>query len=355
MTKRKIGFDEREQKLIRQTVTKELTGEEHEAVIYRCERLGLDPLMGQVHAELRSWYDEKKQENIRRVIFVVGIDALRALAERTGEYAGQDAPVFHYVVSRDGTDQIETGPVLPPNGRLVAVTATIYRAFKGEFTHLAKFSATVYLRDYIQTDRAGRTTKMWERSCIMLPKCAEASTLRKGFPQDLAGVYVAGEIDESEPQIVAISPEATATEPNPQETPVSSLVLQGGPPLLRPTERVPTPETPLPVVREAGAAPPGQSVPTGATEPTAPAEPPKPMDREEFRALAANLTTHGLARTQAKAITLINEYIARCDGKSSVGLVAKENAQKIARLLARQLEKDGPNITVASIKAVLGS
>ena len=124
----------------------------------------------------------------------------------------------------------------------------------------------------------------------------------------------------------------------------------------QPAEQTPVPRISPPADSDkAGAAPPGQSVPTGATEPTAPAEPPKPMDREEFRALAANLTTHGLARTQAKAITLINDYIARCDGKSSIGLVAKENAQKIARLLAHQLQKDGPAVTVASIKAVLGS
>jgi hypothetical protein len=106
---------------------------------------------------------------------------------------------------------------------------------------------------------------------------------------------------------------------------------------------------------KAGAAPPGQSVPTGAAEPAAPVESPKAMDREEFRALAAKLATHGLAGTQAKAITLINDYIARCDGKPSIGSVVKENAQKIARLLAHQLEKDGPGITVASIKAVLGT
>ena len=124
----------------------------------------------------------------------------------------------------------------------------------------------------------------------------------------------------------------------------------------QPAEQTPAPEISPPADGDkAGAAPPGQSVPTGAAEPAAPVESPKAMDREEFRALAAKLATHGLAGTQAKAITLINDYIARCDGKPSIGSVVKENAQKIARLLAHQLEKDGPGITVASIKAVLGS
>ena len=124
----------------------------------------------------------------------------------------------------------------------------------------------------------------------------------------------------------------------------------------QPAEQTPAPEISPPADGDkAGAVPPGQSVPTGAAEPAAPVESPKAMDREEFRALAAKLASHGLAGTQAKAITLINDYIARCDGKPSIGSVVKENAQKIARLLAHQLEKDGPGITVASIKAVLGT
>ena len=118
--------------------------------------------------------------------------------------------------------------------------------------------------------------------------------------------------------------------------------------------QTPRPELPiLPLADTAGAVTEGQSVPNGASEPAAPVESPKAMSREEFRALAATLASHGLGGTQAKALLLLNNYIARCDGKSFISEVAKENAQKIARLLAHQLERDGPGLTVASVKSVL--
>ena len=77
-------------KLIKDTIAKGATDDELKMFLYVCQRTGLDPFTKQIHLVPR--WDSKLGREVRMPI--VGIDGLRAVAERTGAYAGNDDPVF---------------------------------------------------------------------------------------------------------------------------------------------------------------------------------------------------------------------------------------------------------------------
>ncbi len=197
-----LKFNADEKKLIRKLSVPEGLEEDHfKWYIYTCEKLELSPLLNQIHLVIRTsrykdrdgvWKDGKKTPSIQ-----VGIDGFRVLAERSGEYAGQDAPIYHYMVENkeEGGWKMESGQVVPPDGRLVACTITAYRAPKGDFSRKYPISSTCYVKEYIQTKKDGTPTVMWNKmNFTMIAKCTEAVNFRKGFPYDLSGVYIAEEL-----------------------------------------------------------------------------------------------------------------------------------------------------------------
>ena len=70
--------------LIKTTVAKGATDAELQLFLYQARRTGLDPLTKQIHCVKRS---EKDPASIQ-----TSIDGYRLIAERTGEYAGQQGP-----------------------------------------------------------------------------------------------------------------------------------------------------------------------------------------------------------------------------------------------------------------------
>lgn len=113
------------------------------------------------------------------------IDGYRALAERTGAYAGSDPAIF-----------TESGEFLA-NGKAVPMTATVtvWKLVHGE---RRPFSATVYWDEYYGGDKNFTWNKMPR---TMLAKVAESHALRKAFPTVLSGVYTAEEMDQSGPVV----------------------------------------------------------------------------------------------------------------------------------------------------------
>jgi phage recombination protein Bet len=101
----------------------------------------------------------------------VGIDGLRALAERSGLYAGQDEPEFE-----------EEG------GRIKLCKVRVYRKDWGARACVG----VAYWDEY----GARASNPLWKTLPHgMLAKVAEALALRKAFPEDTSGLYTSDEMD----------------------------------------------------------------------------------------------------------------------------------------------------------------
>lgn len=163
--------------LAKRVIGRDLTDTEFELAMYTARRLGLDPLARQIHAVKRRG----------QLTLQIGIDGYRALAERTGKYAGQLGP---YWCGDDGQWRDVWLSSKPPAAAKVGVLRTDFRE---PIWAVARYAS------YVQYDKDGALTPTWARMPdIMLAKCAEALALRKAFPQVLSGVYVEEEMGQAD-------------------------------------------------------------------------------------------------------------------------------------------------------------
>lgn len=168
ITQQDASYTEEQRKLITDVLCKDATPQEIEFFMTVSKRCNLDPFRRQIHA-VKRW-----DSNLKRLAmtFQVAIDGLRAIASRTGSYAGSDDPIFEE--SADGSYPIKA-------------TCTVYRFVQG---HKVAFTASVRWSEYVQTTKDGAVNSMWrQRPFGQLGKCAEAAALRKAFPEDTSGLY----------------------------------------------------------------------------------------------------------------------------------------------------------------------
>lgn len=160
--------------------SKKLTLMEFEEFIMACERLQLDPTARQIYASVRM-------SNGQRVLSIEPtVDGLRLVAERSGEYEGQDGP---YWCGKDGTWRDVWLDTAHPEAARVGV----YRkGFRQALYAVAKF------REYAQVTREGKLSHMWAKMPdLMIAKVAEALALRRSFPKNLSGTYTREEMEQS--------------------------------------------------------------------------------------------------------------------------------------------------------------
>lgn len=180
-----ISFDAQKTELIKKMVGAELTQVEFEVFIAVARARGLDPLLGQMHAVKRNLDGKSK------MVIQVGIDGLRAIAQRTGEYAGCDKTLFEYDEEK----------------RIISAEVTVHRMVKG---NKCSFTATADWSEYYPGEKMGF---MWRsKPKVMLGKCAEAQALRKAFPFDLSGLY-----EEAELEVKDVTPKKESDEQSPDE------------------------------------------------------------------------------------------------------------------------------------------
>ena len=178
---------------IKETVAVGATDNELKLFLYQCSRTGLDPLSRQIHFIKRGG----------KATIQTGIDGFRAIAERTGKYAGNDDYLFNNDMRM--FDMLKAKMEHP-----ITATATVYKIVGGV---KVSFSATAIWEAYCPK---GGESFMWKKMpYLMLGKCAEALALRKAFPNDLSGVYTEDEMQQADaPKETVV---ATATESKTQE------------------------------------------------------------------------------------------------------------------------------------------
>jgi phage recombination protein Bet len=133
-------------------------------------KTGLDPFARQIYM-----IERQGKQTIQ-----TGIDGLRLIARRAADRSGGSFGIGDiFWCGEDGIWRDVWLAKIPPS----AAKSVVYR--DGQ-----PFSAVALFSEYAGTKRDGSLMSMWAtKGALMLGKCAEASALRKAFPQDLSGLY----------------------------------------------------------------------------------------------------------------------------------------------------------------------
>lgn len=189
--------------IIRDSLARDLTGKELLVYSKICQATGLDPFKRQIYA----WKSKG------RLVIHIGIGGWRAIAARTGEYAGQTSPEWCGPDGKWRDVWLEDGPP-------AAARVGVYRDRNGVPTY-----AVVTWKEFQRTaERTGaKGATPWDESpAHMLEIAAERHALQKACPEAYeaalgvmqeagARVEVVGEDDIPDP-VIAAPPEVVDAE-----------------------------------------------------------------------------------------------------------------------------------------------
>jgi len=198
-----LEFSEEQRQMIRDSFANGASDAEFAVLMEIAKARRLNPLLRQIHFVSR--YDTQKGRSVWSA--QVSIDGLRAIAERTGLYAGQDEPEFSE----------------NPDGTLLLCKVRVYRK---DWPRPAV--GVAYWSEYVQTFKDRQTGKerpapMWARMPhVMLAKVAEAVGLRKAFPEDMSGLYAPEEMAQASNGSPA---EDASEEPRALQSPAGRVVF----------------------------------------------------------------------------------------------------------------------------------
>ncbi|HIK40407.1 phage recombination protein Bet [Thermoleptolyngbya sp. M55_K2018_002] len=138
-----------------------------------CKVTGLSPFRRQIYA-IRRW---DKGLGGYKMAIQVGIGGLRAIASRTGQYAGSDEPLFDEGLSAYEMKRQGRSPV--------AAKVTVYRLLGGVRCPFVGIALA---------DEFKQNSPLWGSMPFnQLAKCAESQALSKAFPEEVAGLELSQE------------------------------------------------------------------------------------------------------------------------------------------------------------------
>jgi phage recombination protein Bet len=175
------GLDREKVELLKRTVAKGATDDQFALFMTIAQRRKLDPFAKQIWCVLRKNKDGSVEMSVQ-----TAIDGFRVIAQRTGEYDGQDPPEW---CGEDGVwKDVWLDTKNPPKAaRVMVYRKGVSRPSPG-IAHLESYAA-------YKDDGKTMTAKWQQMPEHMLAKCAEALALRKAFPEDLSGLYTDDEME----------------------------------------------------------------------------------------------------------------------------------------------------------------
>lgn len=175
---------------LRQIGLEKASGGDLALFLHQAQRSGLDPFTRQIYM-IGRWDGKSGRE---KFTIQSSIDGLRIIAQRSGEYAGQTAPMWC------DSDGIWVDAWLKPTPPAAAKIG-VYRVGFAEPLY-----AVARLESYMPRTKEGKPSGMWgTMPDVMLAKVAEALALRKAFPNDLSGIYSAEEMEQADAKAPAMA------------------------------------------------------------------------------------------------------------------------------------------------------
>jgi phage recombination protein Bet len=209
--------------LLRTTLARDCNPQQFALFAEVASRAGLDPFARQIYPVVRGG----------KLTIQTGIDGYRLIAQRSGEYAGQDGP---YWCGPDG----EWRDVWLGDGPPSAAKVGVRRVGDPAFT----YHVTTW-KSYHQD------TPMWKTmGDNQLAKCAEAGALRKRFAQELGNIYTDAEAGAGDHVYEA----EMARDPEPLQRPKAKVEPKPEPVVIEAEVRELPPE-PAPLGKSTPAAP----------------------------------------------------------------------------------------------------
>jgi len=151
-----------------------------------CHEYQLTPLKRQIHFSLRNKRVGDNQFK-KEMTYLVTVDGLRGIAERSDKYQGQVGPFWC------GDDGIWSDVWLKKGYPLAAKVGVNKAGFREPLFAVAKFE------EYSQKGKDNKPMQMWAKMPdLMVAKCAEALALRRAFPDETGGLYTVEEMQQAE-------------------------------------------------------------------------------------------------------------------------------------------------------------
>jgi phage recombination protein Bet len=161
-----------------------VTAGELQVFLTYAQRTGLDPFARQIHMVKRKQRVEGGDWKVRWSI-QTGIDGFRVIAARSGKYRGQTPAQWC------GPDGLWVDVWLKAEYPAAARAGVIHADYDQPLYAVATW------HQYAALTSRGEPQGLWGRMpALMLHKCAEALALRRAFPHDLSGMYIAEEMDQ---------------------------------------------------------------------------------------------------------------------------------------------------------------